>query len=81
MLVALCLAPVQLQRQHEAHVPAWLLPPVLLLSLHLREGSSSMEILNPVEQVIAAWPLWTRLVPTVIGMLAWGIWSTKERVR
>ena len=37
--------------------------------------------LNAIEQVIAAWPLWVRLVPAVVGMLAWGIWSTKERVQ
>ena len=53
MLVALCLAPVQLQRQHEAHVPAWLLPPVLLLNLSLREGSSSM---SPLESHLLFWP-------------------------
>ena len=39
--------------------------------------------LNPVEQVVAAWSLWARLVPAVIGgvLLSVGIWSTKERVQ
>ena len=39
--------------------------------------------LNAIEQVIAAWPLWTKLVPAVIGgvLLSVGIWTTKERVR
>ena len=39
--------------------------------------------LNAIEQVIAAWPLWTRLVPAVVAgvLLSVGIWSTKGRVQ
>ena len=39
--------------------------------------------LNAIEQIIAAWPLWTKLGPAVVAgvLLSWGIWSTKERVQ
>ena len=39
--------------------------------------------LNPIEQMIAAWPEWWRLLsalPAAIA-LAWGVWATRDRVR
>lgn len=38
--------------------------------------------LNPIEQIIAAWPLWSRLLPAVVGtaLVAIGVWSTRNDV-
>jgi len=39
--------------------------------------------LNPIEEIIASWPLWSRLLPAaVLGALAAvGVWSTRKDVR
>lgn len=38
--------------------------------------------LNPIEQIIAGWPLWVRLLPAIALSipLAIGIWSTRKEV-
>jgi len=39
--------------------------------------------LNPIEQIIAGWPIWVRLLPAVLLSipLAIGVWSTRNDVR
>ena len=38
--------------------------------------------LNPIEEMIAAWPLWVRLLPAcaMAIALAIGVWSTRKDV-
>jgi len=39
--------------------------------------------LNPIEEIIASWPLWVRLLPAAVmaALAALGVWATRKDVR